>query len=448
MPLCPLEERVRDYEFSPIPTKNGYVNTTAFTLDVGAPMSPAAILGSPLFRNQTTLYGSGSKQIRDWVIPKSERKTCWKKLKNPYRGYKDILSTTETTTISTPGLSYLAYWIRVESNKDRWFCWAYENRIGSSSSVTRNRLLKPLNEFTRPLEQTVTSNDIRAGFARLVPSAENLFDGVSLANFLFELKDLKSLLSLLRVPSDLKEATADKFVGTNFGALPFIGDIQKIVKSLDTVDAYLKKWNEMAAKEQIMDFHTTLWNFSGTDQKSATASDAGYFDTQIEWRQVVANVAKLHLYLKPLPIPESEFLRIKARNFGLDKPLSVIWEAIPFSWLVDYFLKIGNFIESFETSSSLFRFEIVDAGHSTLLKEECYSIVTGSLKTTLQSKPRVTWLYNPPVVWQERSTYTRTQIPVPSAGDFIATGPDWRIETSFASPHQAALALAVGWGMK
>lgn len=42
-----------------------------------------------------------------------------------------------------------------------------------------------------------------------------------------------------------------------------------------------------------------------------------------------------------------------ADSFGLNKPWSVAWELLPLSWVLDYFLQLGEYVESLDTSSYL-----------------------------------------------------------------------------------------------
>lgn len=57
--------------------------------------------------------------------------------------------------------------------------------------------------------------------------------------------------------------------------------------------------------------------------------------------------------------PENEALK-QANEWGLQNPLETMWELTGFSWLVDYFLHIGEFIESLTSYSFL---EFLDAGY-------------------------------------------------------------------------------------
>lgn len=63
-------------------------------------------------------------------------------------------------------------------------------------------------------------------------------------------------------------------------------------------------------------------------------------------------------------------LRAKLNAFGVDRLISSLWEAIPYSFVVDWFVNVGKMLESLESTlvSDLFPIRILDFCHSVKYK--------------------------------------------------------------------------------
>lgn len=438
---CNLEERIRtrNYELA-------LVQDRALVGQVQPPkgsVPTVELLTESLYATtgKDLPLGHGSSEFIDQVIPESMRKRCWKATKGrPYRVFKDTLQQRESKTIVPTGkISYFAhYYSPYTSSKDKWMVRLAENHFqrGYDNPETR---------FASPIDHTVSDSDLRAGFARLAPDTDNLLGDIQLANFLIELKDLKQLTKLTRIPKDLYEASAGNFLGVNFGVLPVIGDIKKIINLHEKLSKKLAMWNEVALKGAILDFHTTLFKF---DETNLVEEPLVYlaFDGTVQYRQVVSNSAKLHLYIQPEPLNAS-YLDIAWQTLGLDKPLAVVWEALPFSWFIDYFLNIQELIDNFEKSASPFKYTIVDAGYSYTLKNQCYSqLGSWDVIPSYKDQPQAIYDCTLPTVWYETTKFQRVSISPAVAQDFISLGEDWQLLGDGTSPHQLALSLAVGAG--
>lgn len=101
---------------------------------------------------------------------------------------------------------------------------------------------------------------------------------------------------------------------------------------------------------------TTRFTARGTSKKTSTDSSEVYIPhphhaglgavfqvlTQVEYS------ARAGCIYTCTP-PTSEFLTI----FGLDQPVSSLWELVPYSFIVDWFFNVGDFVASWELQSSM-----------------------------------------------------------------------------------------------
>jgi len=231
--------------------------------------------------------------------------------------------------------------------------------------------------------------DINALLARTNPATPK----IQLPVFWVELRDIPNMLreiglaaraiyfnrvspsALLRDATDPKTIAAIH-IAIQFGWRPFVGDLWKIVSLQDAVERRrkeLKKLTEGHGLSKRADFGQT----SVTSKEDAPAnSDFGAFvSTQIDYTFTtkVWGVARW----KPTDggsIPAStNALRRQLSGLSPDAILTDVWEALPWSWLVDWFTGIGN---------------IIQAGNRTIATPVSVCIMT-ERRTRAISKPRV-----------------------------------------------------------
>jgi hypothetical protein len=195
------------------------------------------------------------------------------------------------------------------------------------------------------------------GLARTNPNRPE----VDLPVFLFELADIPNMLrrwgqEIMRTPfriggaKDLRflpRQSARRYIEYQFGILPFLRDLAKILDFQGTVDkkvAALKKlgnplatsssatvWSAFAQSGPWNDYATTLYQ----EHRQVTSM------YRTDWKAWVSTKWKSQI---PLPAPGSYDERQLARRlaFGEDISFSTLWEAMPWSWLIDWFSNIGD----------------------------------------------------------------------------------------------------------
>lgn len=206
----------------------------------------------------------------------------------------------------------------------------------------------------------------------------------SLANFIAELRELVSLTSLFKLKlSDLSnwssgtKTLADKNLAYNFGLLPFFDDMQAIYDLAANLQDRVDRWNSLCEKGQLLNSHAIIDTLETSDAYDEdfyfSDSNDGGINSTISVDQKL--IQRGHAYYYGYPILGYDIAQILVRLTGLNKPLSVIWEGIPFSFLVDWIVNVGDQIEAFEASDPVIRVELKYFG------------VSGKLESVATSRP-------------------------------------------------------------
>lgn len=200
--------------------------------------------------------------------------------------------------------------------------------------------------------------------------------------FIAELKDVRRLPDLLRKWTKSSHDVSDKFLGVNFGLLPFASDIASIANRVKNLGPSIDKWNQLAAKCKVLNFHRAypIKGFGtnvGTEKNPIWESTKDYYHSggtctcaapgnqtwvRITTRQTLK--ALVHVYVVPVHIPESLTDDIKREVWGINKPITALWNAIPFSFVVDWFTSLGDAISRFEQAKPNLQYKIVSSGYS------------------------------------------------------------------------------------
>lgn len=178
--------------------------------------------------------------------------------------------------------------------------------------------------------------------------------GINLFTMILELADIRKTFSksVLKFKADV-DTLADKNLTISFGILPLIGDIQAIYSLLMNLNDSINKWNAAASSNVVWDKHGSIHRneiSNETRVKSPSTVLPAAFDDVFNLEGEGETSALLHLYFAPSHIGQDLRSQIRNSLLGLDKPISGVWEAVPFSWFIDYFVNIGEMIESYEDS--------------------------------------------------------------------------------------------------
>lgn len=187
---------------------------------------------------------------------------------------------------------------------------------------------------------------------------------VSVPIMIFELVEAASLLALSR--ANFLTLGGSAYLNYEFGISPFMEDIKALYKITSAIEKKIIDLNRLIKKGGLRT-KAYLGSKSYTDPNQTIFSGwSGYskgFDYSIQvtstskvwgtcrWRlkrQETIDVAKLTSVNNAIRI----CLDLRTPDF------STIWEMIPFSWLVDYFLNVGDTLQAIESSDLVEPYDI------------------------------------------------------------------------------------------
>lgn len=211
-------------------------------------------------------------------------------------------------------------------------------------------------------------------------------DGFSVLNFIAELREVRDLPKLLTRWTKSDKDISDKYLGFSFGVLPFASDVTSITNRLGKLGPSIDRWNRDAATSRVLNAHRNI-PFSPKGKNVGTEKDPVY---KTEFSQLVITYwpgpvqvpvyhshecrqkikLLMHVYFVPHNLDEGLFDDLKREIWGIDKPVTALWNAIPFSFVVDWFTNIGELITQLESTQPLLKVKLLSAGYSVKVVTE------------------------------------------------------------------------------
>lgn len=222
---------------------------------------------------------------------------------------------------------------------------------------------------------------------------------VLLANFGWELPEVRDLWpnfqkwisSRRKTLMGYTKEQAEITLAYNFGVAPLVGDVVKIIDTLSRLDKHVRWLRENSGQVVKVEFRKSLKNitfksseFPGrpSDTDNGIGSRTNELRAQYKaWANIRYDVSQLtDLQLK---------IRTLLRAWGFTNPAAVIWEAIPYSFVVDWFVSVSRLFQSLEISIKL-PYEIINSGHGYWVESviEDYFLTEGQWNTIRLTKTR------------------------------------------------------------
>jgi hypothetical protein len=227
-----------------------------------------------------------------------------------------------------------------------------------------------------PLPLNGVDQFILRGFQNIRPK----FKGdVSLPNFLFELKDLKRILpsrqriselseslktfvgnpfrNSKRFANDVLDETSSQYLNAKFGYLPLIDDVFKLIEDFKNFNQRIDTFLQQGKKPQVGHYKEVVPAFTS---ESTSSGDSWYdFSTETAYSDVTYVLTLKYGYT--VNIPKLYVPSTFARYVGFRSNPRILWDALPFSFVLDWVLKIGKMLESFDDGAIPVSLHIIDS---------------------------------------------------------------------------------------
>jgi hypothetical protein len=178
--------------------------------------------------------------------------------------------------------------------------------------------------------------------------------GESLVNFFLELKQAKGLFDPWKV-NKLKrlknlfsrKALADKHLNISFGWLPFLSDLDRMRGSLANFQKKLAKFQEQAGKPQTRHYKRYV-DLAILPPDATLYSDAS---TVLKRKALWLQKPVYHATVKfVFTLPDMGVIQNQIAGFldslGFQLNPRIVWDSIPYSFLVDWFVDVGSWLGS------------------------------------------------------------------------------------------------------
>lgn len=251
---------------------------------------------------------------------------------------------------------------------------------------------------------------------------------VSIPNFLYELKDLKGMIPSLDRHS-LSKTASNNYLGFEFGVKPFIDDIKKmlslttdVTKRLEHLIAINGRASNLLYRKYVT--YEEPLSFRRSILGGETNQGFDVLFKRQSARVVFTASGKLYQDLQDLST-QVGYLKALAAAGGFNKPARVVWNAIPYSFVADWFFRYGKVLDTLSVQPFGGTYDVSQVGYS--LKAESTWLVFQDFGTSYSSQQKLIG-----TVWYKG--YERAPgLPVVSV---IATDAN-------LSPKQLALSLAM-----
>jgi hypothetical protein len=232
--------------------------------------------------------------------------------------------------------------------------WGFQtwNAVSSEVPLDWNYLTSParLQHFLSDLP----AHALRTHSLEAIKRFETQFpQEISIPNFLYELREISTLGSLIRDHSGpwwqrVKNAPGD-LLNWEFGWKPFAADLIKLGKLTKTIEARLEHLKSTFGKVTRLGYEVDDW-YDFPELLPTPYPQPAWRGLQTELRvssvKTKLRIQALHRHRIPYLGDITGRLRAFYGALGLGNPLLVMWEAIPYSFVVDYFIDVGGALEA------------------------------------------------------------------------------------------------------
>jgi hypothetical protein len=185
---------------------------------------------------------------------------------------------------------------------------------------------------------------------------------VSLPNFLLDISQLKDLINLWRRNISLKKNLAGGFLNYKFGWKPTVGDLQGMAAAIRQTGQSIGRFSAMCG--QTLSDHCRLSGPKTVTTVHGSFDFHGNSHYPCKWTAEIQGSVTAHVRYRVMPILALNEFDLIMRGFadalGVQLNPRILWDKLPFSFVVDWFLSVGNFLDRFSIDALELPIQLVD----------------------------------------------------------------------------------------
>jgi hypothetical protein len=218
--------------------------------------------------------------------------------------------------------------------------------------------------FVTPLEWAAIEPTDPALTAKLLANTNPFRYTVSVPVMVAELIEASTLLKL--AADNFFTLIGSQHLNYVFGWEQTMSDVRTLTKITSEIESRVKEFNSLI-KEGGLRRKVHLGSYSGTKSSAGDVSLWSTHGITLTGRWTCSYRSKIwgSVRWKPSRPGQLEVAQLASFNeaarivFDLKEPdASTIWEMIPFSWLVDYFVNIGDTLQALENTDTVLPYDV------------------------------------------------------------------------------------------
>lgn len=238
------------------------------------------------------------------------------------------------------------------SNKIKVYPLRFDGEaVLSASNVRRHSGYNPANWTGHIYAPALPSTDWNYWKAKALASINPYRTQLDLPLFLFELRELPSMLRDLGhvLSGKIKPSSVPGgYLAYNFGWAPLTSDLAALFNFAESINKSRLALQNAANGKKISHKLGTKSSYGLQQTYSYALGVSGNYNLRYNTETTVKAwcTARVHL-TSPLPPVGSDLDMLALRTaFGLNLRGETLWDAIPWTWLIDYFANIGDLISA------------------------------------------------------------------------------------------------------
>jgi len=203
---------------------------------------------------------------------------------------------------------------------------------------------------------------------------------MSAPNFLYEIKQITSLVELWKKNLSLAKNLAGAFLNYKFGWRPTNGDILQMIDGVSQLEQKLREF--VAHVGQIQSGQVTCLKETVTTSGLLTID----VNKRCKWFGTLTKSVAGFVVWAPQPLAVldnfDKTLRGLMDVFGVQFNPRIVWDAMPFTFIIDWFFGVGAWLETFSVDALELPIKYVDSylQYKESIKIESYSYMDPGLQ--------------------------------------------------------------------